>query len=93
MTSLAKREHYLYRCYDTSGGLLYIGVTTNLHERFKKHRVVPACAADYPAAGLYARMAFWVAERGLDRKSAFAAEAVAIRNEDPELNSQHRRAA
>lgn len=93
MITLASKEHFLYRCFDANGALLYIGVTSDLRERFNKHRVVPACAAEYPAAQVFSRMAFWTAERFPNRRSVLDAEGVAIRTELPELNLQHRSAS
>lgn len=35
-------NHYVYRCYDSDGVLLYIGCTTNVQKRLKSHFSAPA---------------------------------------------------
>lgn len=36
-TPLLTRPHYLYRCYDANGRLLYIGCTIDPFKRWREH--------------------------------------------------------
>ncbi|HKY59233.1 MAG TPA: GIY-YIG nuclease family protein [Aeromicrobium sp.] len=82
------RPHYVYRCFDADGFLIYIGCTANLKQRMKNHRSSPrrssrwikACMASHTVDGPFA---------GLD--AGEAAERVAIRAEAPLFNIQERR--
>lgn len=85
--------HYLYRCYDADGALLYIGCTGDLKARMWKHEHVSGPALNTPAAGLHARMTRWVANEYPNRRAALDAEKAAIRAEHPSLNTLHRRIA
>ena len=67
---------YVYRCFDGSGGLLYVGMTNNLVRRIRTHQrsqwiwdVEALTAETYP-----------------DRTTAAAAERLAIRTENPRWN-------
>jgi predicted GIY-YIG superfamily endonuclease len=72
--------HYVYRCFDDQGRLLYIGCTYDVDQRLEEHRYIK-------------RSSFWInsvelttAEIHPDRASALAAEAAAIRSEQPPFN-------
>ncbi|THA44127.1 GIY-YIG nuclease family protein [Streptomyces sp. A1136] len=77
MPALTDRPTALYRCKDTTGRLLYVGVTTDPDVRFKRHE---ATAPWWPL----------VAERLVDwhptRPAAEEAEATAIKDESPLYN-------
>lgn len=89
---LAEKPHFLYRCYDSDGHLLYVGVTSDLRTRMREHLRGAPVGCVYPTALLPERMAFWTAERHPDRQSGFAAERAAIRAERPEMNIKHNEA-
>jgi len=83
------RPHYLYRCFDADGFLIYIGCTADVRKRIYSHRSSPrrtsrwlmTCMDRHKVSGPYP---------GLD--AARAAEASAIAEEDPVFNIQARRA-
>lgn len=89
MIPLGERAHWLYRCYDAEGFLLYIGVTSNIEARMATHKGTPRTGWSYPNGQLHERMATYEAEEFPDRQSAFEAEAMAIRAERPPLNIAH----
>lgn len=75
--------HYVYRCFDKGGALIYIGVARDVRARLANHkggrgnkgvatRTVRVETTEYP-----------------DRAHALAAEAQAIFDEAPELNVRH----
>lgn len=72
----------LYRLYDESGGLLYVGITSNPEARFAKHK---------------ADKRWWpcVARKDVEwydkRANALAAEELAIKVKDPRFNREHSR--
>ena len=80
------RPHYLYRCYDADGLLLYIGCTSNVRRRMGAHRRgdgkskasawLSACMVRHEVSGPLA---------GLEL--ARAAETAAIRAESPLFNA------
>lgn len=82
------RPHYIYRCFDADGFLIYIGCTANVKQRMKNHRSSPnrasrwlkACMASHTVSGPLA---------GLE--AGRAAERDAIRAECPLFNVQERR--
>jgi predicted GIY-YIG superfamily endonuclease/DNA-binding XRE family transcriptional regulator len=87
MKCLADREHWVYRCYDADGQLLYIGCTSNVAARFNGHR-----SADSPASRtLMQRMTRYSAEVYPDRAAGLAAEREAIIAEKPLLNAHFNR--
>lgn len=78
--------HYVYRCYDADGRLLYIGCTQDLAARMAIHE----CDSDNPAsAELVKRIAVLEYEEYPDRTSGLEAERNAIRDEAPLLNTHH----
>jgi predicted GIY-YIG superfamily endonuclease/antitoxin (DNA-binding transcriptional repressor) of toxin-antitoxin stability system len=70
----------LYRLYDAAGTLLYIGISHQPDVRFEQH----AKLKDW-----WPRVARREVEWFDDRPSAAAAEAAAIRREDPERNGTY----
>lgn len=77
-----REPHWLYRFFDTSGDLLYIGVTHNPTQRLTTWRHTRGWFADVTSATwqLYA-----------DRGTALTAEMHAIRAERPRHNVHHNR--
>lgn len=82
-------NHYLYRCYDADGVLLYIGCTVEVDRRITAHRRgkgakastwLAACMARYETEGPY---------RGRD--AGREAERDAIQAEQPIFNLQERK--
>lgn len=71
--------HALYRFYDAAGDLLYVGITLNPDERWKKHRKKP----------WWHTVASIRLETYLDRESVLAAEREAIITEHPVHNVVH----
>ncbi len=80
----ANADHFIYRCYDADGVLIYIGCTTDVKRRIAAHRrggkarasrCLAACMATYEAEGPY---------RGRD--FARSLEADLIRAERPVFN-------
>ena len=62
LAHLADEPHYVYRCYDDSGRLLYIGATSNLDRRAQGHRQktkwfyeMATCKVTGPFVGVGAR--------------------------------------
>ncbi len=73
----APRTHIVYRCYDASGWLLYIGLTNSLTQRKWHHR----------QNSFWWPQLFWMTtEEHPDRESGTYAERMAILNEDPLYN-------
>lgn len=72
----------LYRLYDKSGGLLYVGITNDPDVRFAKHR------ADKP---WWPRVVRKDVEWYDKRANALAAEEMAIKVKDPRFNREHSR--
>ena len=70
----------LYRLYDQAGRLLYIGISNNVHNRIRTHRV------DKYWGPLIARISI---EHHATRAGALAAEAHAISRERPHHNVMH----
>lgn len=68
-------RHFVYRCFNGHGELLYIGATSNYDERVKEYDRRPEVAridrVEYPT-----------------RAEAWAAERAAIKAEQPRWNSQ-----
>lgn len=74
------RGHFVYRAYDADGRLIYIGATSELMNRWDQHE----------ALSWWYEMAAWVeAEPYPTRDAAFAAEMVAIQEEQPAFNIRH----
>lgn len=80
--------HFLYRCYDADGRLLYIGCTKNVTRRMSLHRRDPRSKG---SRWLRVSMARYEAEGPfIDYATARAAEALAIGDEQPLFNLQDR---
>lgn len=81
--------HYLYRCYDAAGRLLYIGCTTNPRRRLALHRSSQRTRA---SRLLQRYMASCQVDADVYPSEAAGrdAERVAIRAEQPLFNVQHR---
>lgn len=75
MKARSAARHFVYRCFDQDGELLYVGATSNYDERVKEYDRRPEVAFidrdEYPA-----------------RAEAFAAERDAIRELRPPWNAQ-----
>lgn len=77
-SDLIKRRACVYRAYDEFERLLYVGMSTNIVGRISKHRHQKPWWREPVVA---------ITEEWFDtRAEALAAEAVAIRNEDPIYN-------
>lgn len=70
----------LYRLYDASGRLLYVGISNNVHTRIRTHRVEKYWGPDVADARI---------EWFTTRAAALSAEATAIRRERPRHNVMH----
>ena len=77
---LANKPHALYRFYDRTDVLLYIGITADLAARLQSHR------RDKP---WWTSVANIKVEHYPSRKTALKAEAEAIQTERPLYNDQH----
>jgi predicted GIY-YIG superfamily endonuclease len=81
------RPHYVYRCYDADGDLIYIGCTSNVTRRIATHRRggkaasrwLAVCMDRYEVSGPHAGKA-----------AGLKAEAEAIALEQPVFNYQKR---
>lgn len=84
------RKHYLYRCYDAQGRLLYIGCTQDPGARSQVHG---SSWHNPVSAYLNLRMTRWETEEKPYRGKtvARAAEKAAIEAEAPLLNQHHNR--
>lgn len=80
--------HYLYRCFDADGHLLYVGVARDIAARMFHH--LHLCnAGKQPNGTLRRHMADYTVERFSTKVEARAAERAAIHIEAPLLNKQH----
>lgn len=78
--------HYLYRCYDSDGRLLYIGCTADVTHRIRSHDT----GASPTSKTLRKHLTrFEVEGPFTGRRAALDAESAAIRTEVPLLNVQH----
>lgn len=84
-------EHYVYRIYDKSGQLLYIGCSMEPEHRMEWHRVPCYSKAPYAFGLAEAFDHFTVSEPYPDKSAARAAERAAIADEAPLFNIQHQR--
>ncbi len=84
----AERKHYVYRCYDETGRLLYIGCTDSPGSRFSVHR---ASWNNPTSRYLNFRCTRWEVEPEpyIGRVAGLAAEKAAIEAEAPLLNVHH----
>lgn len=80
-------DHYLYRCYDDAGTLLYIGCTSNVKRRMSAHRAGKQAASRWLAVTM-TRYEVEGPIRGRD--AARRAEHAAIQTEQPLFNFQCR---
>jgi predicted GIY-YIG superfamily endonuclease len=79
-------DHYVYRCFDADGDLLYVGCTQDVARRMSNHRRNRKARA---SIALQSLMASHTVEGPFPtREAAEAAEAEAIRTEQPLLNLQ-----
>jgi|1185.fasta_scaffold03481_5 hypothetical protein len=67
----------LYRFYDASNALLYVGISRSLPDRWNWHR----CRTDWYARAHSVALSFYPS-----RRDAFRAEAAAIRTQHPQFN-------
>lgn len=81
--------HVVYRCYDASANLLYIGCTHDINQRMDVHR---ASWGNPVSAALNLRMARYTEVEYPDKASGRRAEREAIYNEAPLLNLHHQKA-
>lgn len=82
------RPHFLYRCFDAEGTLLYVGVTQDVEGRMFHH--LHLCnAGKQPNDTLRRHMVRHSSEPFATKVEARAAERRAILNEGPLLNRQH----
>lgn len=72
----------LYRMFDRDGRLLYVGITLDVAQRFKEHKVVKSWWSEIASITL---------EHHETRHDVEAAEAAAIAAEQPLFNVQRRR--
>jgi len=83
----AAADHFVYRCYDATGLLIYIGCTSNVQRRMAAHqrgenstsRWIAACMDRFEIEGPYS-----------GRDAGRAAERRAINTEQPLFNYQER---
>lgn len=80
--------HFLYRCFDADGQLLYVGVARNVEDRLFHH--THFCnRGKQPNGSLRRHMVSHAAESYPTKVEARAAERRAITTEAPLLNRQH----
>lgn len=93
--------HFLYRCYDADGRLLYIGCTSDVERRIEGHRSAHRTfilgtnpKAPLSSVRLIQQMSWYEASGPIvGRRAALAAERAAIKAERPLLNVVHNRSA
>lgn len=72
----------LYRFFDADGGLLYVGKSVNVWQRFVAHR---------QGSGFFPEAVSVTFQRGFTSEvELLAAESAAIRSEEPRFNVQHK---
>lgn len=79
MTAVAEKPCTLYRYFDASGNLLYVGISLNAITRASQHRTAP----------WYRLYSSSTAQHFASRAEAAAAEVAAIQTERPIFNVQH----
>lgn len=82
LAELDTRPHFLYRFYDRTGVLIYIGITVDFHQRRKKHMTYKAWWARVDETAT-------TVEYYLGKRAALDAEREAIKSEKPLENDQH----
>ena len=85
MTVRSQFPHYVYRCYDARGRLLYVGCTYNPQARLRQHR---ADKKQWIRDVARTRFTVWP-----DRRKALEMERLAIETEHPIFNRAFKRAA
>lgn len=80
MNDIDGSDHALYRFFNSDGGLLYIGISVNAPQRFKRHK------GDQP---WWLEVAQITIERYASRADVLAAEKRAIETEHPLYNVVH----
>lgn len=70
--------HFVYAAFDSSDGVLYVGVTSNVNRRLTEHRSKP----------WWPMVAAVETSRALPRDAAYALERSLIRKHSPEFNTQ-----
>jgi predicted GIY-YIG superfamily endonuclease len=82
------RPHFVYRCFDAAGQLLYVGCALDVEDRMFHH--THTCnIGKVPNGQLQRHMTSWTAEEHPDKATARAAERRTIAAEAPLLNRQH----
>lgn len=77
---LWRAPHDLYRLFDASGNLLYIGIAADVADRFRHH----AREKEW-----WSEVASHTLERHVNRRVALAVESAAIAREQPRYNVQY----
>lgn len=82
------RTHYVYRCFDAEGQLLYIGCAEDVDQRL--YHLTHVCNyGKQPNRALHHMLATTTSEPFADKLTARIAERAAIATEAPLLNKQH----
>lgn len=82
------RPHYVYRCFDSEGTLLYVGVAVSVEDRMFHHTHL--CNSwKQPNGTIRRHMVRWTSEQYATKLAARDAERRAITTEAPLLNRQH----
>ncbi|MCW2228064.1 GIY-YIG nuclease family protein [Bradyrhizobium elkanii] len=67
-------RHFVYRHFDSSGNLLYVGLSSNRRARYSTHKY---------RSPWFSQIARWTFEEFASREAAMAAEREAIESERP----------
>lgn len=80
--AITDRPHWVYRCFDSSARLVYVGCTADIDKRLQEH-------AD---KAWWAPQVKWVEiERHIDRAAGREAERLAVVQEHPRWNIEYKR--
>lgn len=82
LATIRETPHYVYRCFDADGRLLYVGCSMNPEERMKEHRKFRPWWTN--------RVTRMTLEGFPDQSAGLAAERQAIQTEHPLYNRQFR---
>lgn len=82
LATIRETPHYVYRCFDADGRLLYVGCSKDPEQRLKQHSYVYTWWTD--------RIARVALEGFPDQAAGLAAEKQAIQTEHPFYNRQFR---
>lgn len=82
LATIRETPHYVYRCFDAAGRLLYVGCSIKPEDRMKEHRLFRTWWTD--------RIAQIALEGFPDQAAGLAAEKQAIQTEHPIHNRQFR---